>query len=141
MCTYVYTLYLCILLIVCAVRRTLACLKIVSLPTIITLCVPIPNFYLHLSLPSLHLPSSLPPQFYVAITEGISPDSLNLQPGSLLLSSIKQCVVELARSSSVIGSIQLAAQAALRTGWSLLLPTVSERASTLSQLLPTRDSQ
>ena len=78
-------------------------------------------------------------QFYVSISEHVPPATLGLQPGSPLLSSIKQCVVELARSSSVIDSIQSAAQAALRTGWSLLLPTVSERASTLSQLLPARD--
>lgn len=77
----------------------------------------------------------------MAITEQIPPSSLGLETGSPLLSSIKQCVVELARSSTVIDSIQTAAQATLRTGWSLLLPTVSERANTLSQLLPARDSE
>ena len=97
---------------------------------------------------SLYFPPSLPPslpsslsQLHVAITEQISPESLHLQPGSPLLTSIKQCVVELARSPRVIASIQSAAQSTLRTGWLLLLPTVSERASTLSQLLPASEGQ
>ena len=97
--------------------------------------------YMYLSLsPS----PSLNPKLYVAISEQVPPETLGLQSSSTqtsspLLSSIKQCVVKLARSSSVIGSIQSAAQSVLRSGWLLLLPTVSERASTLSQLLPTRD--
>ena len=89
------------------------------------------------------LPPSLPPfllpQLFVAIMEQIPPNTLGLEPGSALLTSLKQCVVELARSCSVVNSIQLAAQAVLRTGWVLMLPTVSERASALTQLLPVRD--
>lgn len=44
--------------------------------------------------------------------------------------------MELARNSNVLETVQQAAQAVLRSGWMILLPTVSERASALSQLLP-----
>ena len=117
---------------------------------------PSPSFHLSLTHSLTHSPTHLPtctslspspslnPKLYVAISEQVPPETLGLQSSSTLtssplLSSIKQCVVKLARSSSVIGSIQSAAQSVLRSGWLLLLPTVSERASTLSQLLPTRD--
>ena len=89
--------------------------------------------------PSSHpsLPPSLPPsQLYAAITEHVPPDKLNLAAGSSLLTSLKQCVVELARNSNVLETVQQAAQAVLKSGWMILLPTVSERASALSQLLP-----
>ena len=75
-------------------------------------------------------------QLYSVITEDIPPADLGLTPGSPLLTSLKQCVVELARSVNMLPSVQLAAQDVLRTGWGVLLPTVSERASALSQLLP-----
>lgn len=55
---------------------------------------------------------------------------------SLFLPSLKQCVVELARNAKVLPSVQQAAQAVLQTGWTVLLPTVPERASALLQLLP-----
>ncbi len=69
-------------------------------------------------------------------TEGIPPVELGLTAGSPLLVSIKQCVVELARNMSVLPTVQKAAQDVLKTGWGVLLPTVSERTSALSQLLP-----
>ena len=85
--------------------------------------------------PSLS-PSLAPSQLYAAITEHVPPDKLNLAAGSSLLTSLKQCVVELARNSNVLETVQQAAQAVLKSGWMILLPTVSERASALSQLLP-----
>lgn len=68
--------------------------------------------------------------------EGMPPESLGLGPGSSLVVSIKQCVVELARNSNVLPTVQYAAQRTLKSGWAILLPTVSERATALSQLLP-----
>lgn len=62
--------------------------------------------------------------------------SVGLDPGSNLLHSIKRFVADLARDSGVLLSVQAAAQSVLRCGWSILLPTVSERASALSRLLP-----
>ncbi len=68
--------------------------------------------------------------------ESIPPEELELAPGSPLLVSLKQCVVELASKPNVLQTVQTAAQTVLRSGWMILLPTVSERASALSQLLP-----
>ena len=78
-------------------------------------------------------------QLYGAVSEHIPPEDLGLVPGSPLLVSLKQCVVELARSSNILSTVQEAAQNVLKSGWLLLLPTVSERASALSQLLPSGD--
>ena len=75
-------------------------------------------------------------QLRAAIVENLSPTRLGLAPGSRLLISLKNCVVEIARNSAVLESVQRAAQSVLRSGWVILLPTVSERASALSQLLP-----
>ncbi|KAI8508669.1 E3 ubiquitin-protein ligase herc2, partial [Branchiostoma belcheri] len=61
---------------------------------------------------------------------------LRLQPGSPLLNSLKQRVVELASNTGVLGTVQTAAQATLQSGWLLLLPTAEERARALSALLP-----
>ena len=66
----------------------------------------------------------------------IDAESIGLHPGSALLHSIKQIVVKLAVGSGILASVQNAAQSVLRSGWTLLLPTVSERASALSGLLP-----
>lgn len=66
---------------------------------------------------------------------------LGFTAGSPLLTSLKHCVVELARSMNVLPSVQQAAQAVLRTGWKILLPTVSERASALLHLLPSGDGK
>ena len=74
-------------------------------------------------------------QLYPVITEDIPVEELGLA-SSPLLTSIKQCVVELARSEKVLPTVQRAAQAVLKTGWVVLLPTVPERASALLQLLP-----
>ena len=80
-------------------------------------------------------------QLYAAVTERIPPEDLGLVPGSPLLISLKQCVVELARSSNILSTVQEAAQSVLKSGWLLLLPTVSERASALSQLLPSGEGE
>lgn len=65
---------------------------------------------------------------------------MGLLPGSPLLSSLKQCVVSLAGNCGVLASVQYAAQRVLESGWCYLLPTVSERASALSELLPSGDA-
>lgn len=62
--------------------------------------------------------------------------SVGLETGSSLLLNLKKVVVELASNSGVLETIQAAAQATLQAGWSILLPTVDERAKTLSSLLP-----
>ena len=80
-------------------------------------------------------------QLYAAINEGTPAEDVGLTPGSPLLNSLKQCVVELTRSGCVVESVQTAAQDVLKTGWSLLLPTVSERASMLSNLLPSGEGE
>ena len=78
-------------------------------------------------------------QLHATITEHVPPENVGLAPGSPLLSSLKQCVVELARNSNVLETVQISAQNVLKHGWIILLPTVSERAGALSQLLPTGD--
>ena len=62
-------------------------------------------------------------------------ESLGLGPGSPLVSSLKQRVVCLASNSGIISTVQMAAQATLQSGWSILLPTAEERARALSSLL------
>lgn len=62
--------------------------------------------------------------------------TVGMEVGSNLLNSLKHIVVELASNSGVLETIQSAAQATLQAGWSILLPTVDERAKTLSSLLP-----
>lgn len=74
-------------------------------------------------------------QLHAAISQCEDPESLGLGQGSPLADSLKQKVVSLARNSGVINTVQLAAQAALQSGWSMLLPTAEERARALSLLL------
>lgn len=52
------------------------------------------------------------------------------------LKSIKTRILKLSGGNSVLKTIQEAAQSALQIGWSILLPTPSERAQTLTSLLP-----
>ena len=54
-----------------------------------------------------------------------------------MITSLKHRVVALASNSGVLSTVQIAAQAVLQNGWSLLLPTAEERARALSALLPT----
>nr|XP_022328228.1 E3 ubiquitin-protein ligase HERC2-like isoform X2 [Crassostrea virginica] len=74
-------------------------------------------------------------QFYATICQLESTELLGLGPGSPLVTSLKQRVVSLASNVGVINTVQLAAQNALQSGWSILLPTAEERARTLSTLL------
>lgn len=80
-------------------------------------------------------PALLLSQFYATICQSESTEGLGLGPGSPLVTSLKQRVVSLASNVGVINTVQLAAQNALQSGWSILLPTAEERARTLSTLL------
>ena len=82
-----------------------------------------------------------PFQLLIAYSTHCDLADLGLVPGSSLLVSLKQCVVSLAGNSGVLASVQLAAQAVLKSGWNILLPTVSERASALSELLPSGEGK
>ncbi|XP_046386640.1 E3 ubiquitin-protein ligase HERC2 isoform X3 [Ischnura elegans] len=94
-------------------------------------------------------------QLHAIITSG-DVLSVGLGPGSQLLASLRQRVMDLAIGGSGVGlasvtfddaftsstcrnvgvgKVQAAAQANLQTGWSILLPTAEERAHKLSTLL------
>ncbi|XP_068082847.1 E3 ubiquitin-protein ligase HERC2 [Anabrus simplex] len=79
-------------------------------------------------------------QLHAMISHTVEQKSVGLGPGTSLLTSLKQQVVELASNAGVLNTIQAAAQATLQTGWSILLPTADERAKTLSALLPSTGS-
>ncbi|KAK6172413.1 hypothetical protein SNE40_016067 [Patella caerulea] len=76
-------------------------------------------------------------QLRATVSQSETRDSLGLGPGSTLVNSLKQRVVSLASNSGVLETVQRSAQAALQSGWSLLLPTAEERARALSSLLAT----
>lgn len=78
-------------------------------------------------------------QFRAAINEEVDPASLSLLSGSHLLTSLKQCIVQLACNEGVLESVQRAAQSVLQDGWVILMPTVTERAEALSSLLPSSE--
>nr|CAD7453259.1 unnamed protein product [Timema tahoe] len=80
--------------------------------------------------------STLDSGLHAMISHGVDVKSLGLGPSNSLLASLKHHVVQLASAPGVLSTVQCAAQAALQAGWSVLLPTADERASTLSQLLP-----
>jgi len=80
-------------------------------------------------------------QFRAAINEEVDPSSLNLVSGSHLLTSLKQCVVQLACNEGILESVQQAAQHVLQDGWVILLPTVTERTEALSSLLPSSEGR
>lgn len=73
-------------------------------------------------------------QFHAMICNNISPKKVGLTGARL--KSIKSRVLQLSGGASVLKTIQEAAQSALQIGWSILLPTPSERAQTLTSLLP-----
>lgn len=79
-------------------------------------------------------------QFYSLISNGISPKSIGLAEGSRLLMSLKSRVLQLAGGSNILKTIQDSAQRALQIGWSILLPSATERAQTLTSLLPSEPS-
>ncbi|KAK7486952.1 hypothetical protein BaRGS_00021768, partial [Batillaria attramentaria] len=74
-------------------------------------------------------------QLHAAISQSEDSESLGLGQGSPLVNSLKHRVVSLASNSGVISTVQMAAQATLQSGWSILLPTAEERARALSSLL------
>lgn len=73
-------------------------------------------------------------QFHSMICNNISPKKVGLT--GTRLKSIKSRILQLSGSNSVLRTIQEAAQSTLQIGWSILLPTPSERAQTLTSLLP-----
>ncbi|KAK3907967.1 E3 ubiquitin-protein ligase HERC2 [Frankliniella fusca] len=75
-------------------------------------------------------------QLHAMTVHGVDPRAAGLGAGSGVLGSLRSQVVELASAGGVLESMQLAAQATLQRGWSVLLPTADERAKTLSALLP-----
>ncbi|XP_055844671.1 probable E3 ubiquitin-protein ligase HERC2 isoform X2 [Episyrphus balteatus] len=75
-------------------------------------------------------------QLHALIANGISPKSVGLNEGSRLLINLKTRILGLAGGSCILKTMQEAAQWTLQIGWSVLLPTASERAQTLTSLLP-----
>lgn len=75
-------------------------------------------------------------QLHALIANGLSPKSVGLSEGSRLLVSLKTRILNLAGGANVLKTMQETAQWALQVGWSVLLPTASERAQTLTSLLP-----
>ncbi|XP_065364219.1 probable E3 ubiquitin-protein ligase HERC2 [Calliphora vicina] len=75
-------------------------------------------------------------QLHALIANGVTPKSVGLSEGSRLLVSLKTRILSLAGGANVLKTMQEAAQWALQVGWSVLLPTASERAQTLTSLLP-----
>lgn len=73
-------------------------------------------------------------QFHSMICNNIAPKKVGLVGARL--KSIKSRILQLSGGVSVLKTIQEAAQSALQIGWSILLPTPSERAQTLTSLLP-----
>lgn len=73
-------------------------------------------------------------QFHSMICNNIPPKKVGLT--GTRLKSIKSRILQLSGGGSVLKTIQEAAQRALQIGWSILLPTPSERAQTLTSLLP-----
>uniref|UniRef100_A0A2C9K806 HECT-type E3 ubiquitin transferase n=1 Tax=Biomphalaria glabrata TaxID=6526 RepID=A0A2C9K806_BIOGL len=74
-------------------------------------------------------------QLHAAICQTEDIEHLGLKQGTALVESLKQRVVVLASNNGVISTVQKAAQTALQSGWSILLPTPEERARALSSLL------
>lgn len=74
-------------------------------------------------------------QLHSIICNNIDPKFIGIGPNSKLLTSLKSQVVYLASAVNILPTVQHAAQVALHTGWSVLLPTANGRARTLSSLL------
>jgi E3 ubiquitin-protein ligase HERC2 len=75
-------------------------------------------------------------QLHAIIANNLSARQVGLCEGSRLLASLKSRVLSLAGGPTVLKTMQEAAQWTLQVGWSVLLPTASERAQTLTALLP-----
>ena len=94
------------------------------------------TIFTHCCVATLHVQALLNFKLRSAIFQNEASSNVGLSSGSRLLTSLKQRVVALASNQGVLGTIQKAAQSCLESGWSLLLPTVEERAQALSSLLP-----
>ncbi|XP_053679051.1 probable E3 ubiquitin-protein ligase HERC2 [Anopheles nili] len=75
-------------------------------------------------------------QLHAMIVNNIHPRQVGLVEGSRLLASFKTRILSLAGGPVVLKTMQEAAQWTLQVGWSIILPTASERAQTLTSLLP-----
>uniref|UniRef100_A0A182QWD0 HECT-type E3 ubiquitin transferase n=1 Tax=Anopheles farauti TaxID=69004 RepID=A0A182QWD0_9DIPT len=75
-------------------------------------------------------------QLHAMIVNGVQPRQVGLVEGSRLLASLKTRILSLAGGPVVLRTMQEAAQWTLQVGWSIILPTASERAQTLTSLLP-----
>ncbi|ETN64680.1 hect E3 ubiquitin ligase [Anopheles darlingi] len=75
-------------------------------------------------------------QLHAMIVNNIHPRHVGLVEGSRLLASLKTRILSLAGGPVVLKTMQEAAQWTLQVGWSIILPTASERAQTLTSLLP-----
>ncbi|XP_058465564.1 probable E3 ubiquitin-protein ligase HERC2 [Malaya genurostris] len=75
-------------------------------------------------------------QLHAMIVNNVSSRQVGLVEGSRLLASLKSRILGLAGGPVVLKTMQEAAQWTLQVGWSILLPTASERAQTLTSLLP-----
>ncbi|XP_053688822.1 probable E3 ubiquitin-protein ligase HERC2 isoform X2 [Sabethes cyaneus] len=75
-------------------------------------------------------------QLHAMIVNNVSARQVGLVEGSRLLASLKSRILGLAGGPVILKTIQEAAQWTLQVGWSILLPTASERAQTLTSLLP-----
>ncbi|XP_055600343.1 probable E3 ubiquitin-protein ligase HERC2 isoform X2 [Uranotaenia lowii] len=75
-------------------------------------------------------------QLHAMIVNNVSARQVGLVEGSRLLASLKSRILGLAGGPVVLKTMQEAAQWTLQVGWSILLPTASERAQTLTSLLP-----
>ncbi|CAG9815802.1 unnamed protein product [Phaedon cochleariae] len=80
-------------------------------------------------------------QLHCIISNNLDTKPLGLGANSKLLASLKSQVVYLASAAKILPSVQSAAQAALQSGWSILLPTANGRARTLSSLLLNSDME
>ncbi|XP_039436955.1 probable E3 ubiquitin-protein ligase HERC2 isoform X1 [Culex pipiens pallens] len=75
-------------------------------------------------------------QLHAMIVNNVPARAVGLVEGSRLLASLKSRILTLAGGPVVLKTMQEAAQWTLQVGWSILLPTASERAQTLTSLLP-----
>ena len=64
-------------------------------------------------------------QLHSCLSAGEVPECL--RPGSALLSSLRQKVVELATNEGVVGTLQTSAQKCLQEAWVILMPGADER--------------
>lgn len=75
-------------------------------------------------------------QLHALISNKIDPHAVGLGEGSRLLTSLKTRILALAGGPTIPKAMQDSAQWTLQVGWSVFLPTASERAQTLTSLLP-----